>query len=105
MPKNVVTRSMGRELAPTGFVDGLTEEGKQTIDVFDLNRVELREARRRSQKDAISRLENCHREALLDEALDDLCSSAQQHAAAVRLACDRYFEFRAQLNQEKLKEY
>jgi hypothetical protein len=101
----VVKGLMGRELAPTGFVDGLTEEGKQTIEVFDLNRKELREARRKSQKEAISRLANCFREALLDEALDDLFSPAQQHAAAVRATCDKYFEFRARLNQEKLKEY
>lgn len=101
----VVSGGMGRELAPTGYLDGLTPEGKETIEVYELNRDRLREARRKSQKAAISRLENCFRESLLDEAMNDLFSTSQQHAAAVRVACERYFEFREQLNREKLEEH
>jgi hypothetical protein len=93
----------GRELLPTGAIKGLSPEGEKTIEVFDLNRASLKDARRESQKAAIQRLENAFKESMLDEVLEDLFSSAQQHASAVRATCVRFFEFRRQIQDEKLR--
>jgi len=85
----------GEELLPTGRVDGLTERGKKSIEVYDLNRPSLVKQRRKNQLSAIKALKAAV--SCVDSSPSTLAaewvmffSSQEEHASAVRAACNAW---------------
>jgi hypothetical protein len=79
-------------LSPTGFVEGLTDAGKKSVEIYGLNRGPLVGRRRKNQEDALIRLERaaCISAALLARTIRDLYHNRQEHASAVRATCGEW---------------
>lgn len=78
----------GWEVLATGRVEGLTDRGKESVKLYDLNRKSLVRRRRRNQVQAMKalRLAAVTPPALAAEWMM-LFSEDQEHASAVRAAC------------------
>jgi hypothetical protein len=82
----------GWELLSTGRVEGVTERGRTSVELYDLNRRSLVNQRRKHQVQAINALRlaaNTSPTALAD-AWTMLFSADQEHASAVRAACSAW---------------
>jgi hypothetical protein len=91
------------QFIPTGFVRGVSDEAKESIEVYKLNRDWLVRSRRISEEQAVDKVKSVMaHEKLLDEALDDLFAPSRQHATAVRAACFAYLDYYDQLVKKKL---
>ncbi|MGC9944970.1 MAG: hypothetical protein ABSF64_01120 [Bryobacteraceae bacterium] len=83
----------GWDLLSTGRVDGLTDRGRKSVGLYDLNRETLVGRRRKSQQHAITILELLAarpREFAENWAL--LFKPDQEHASAMRAACWKWLE-------------
>jgi hypothetical protein len=95
--KYVIERD-GLVLLPTGRIEGLTPEGRESIDTYKLNRTALVNRRRQNQDAAITKLSDTYKTPAFLPAMTRLLAQEQEHAAAVRAACVEWL----QLQQEQL---
>jgi len=88
-------REVDGSFMPTGFVDGLSPEAKESVETYKLNREWLVTLRRNSQDQAVDKLKpGLLNDMLLDQALNDLLSPSRQHSVAVRATCFAFIDFR-----------
>ena len=88
----------GWELLATGRVEGLTPEGKESVDIYKLNRPPLVKRRRKNQIAAIKALRATYDTTTFEQEWEDLFAIDQEHAVAVRAACEAWL----QLQEERL---
>jgi hypothetical protein len=88
----------GWELLPTGRIEGLTPEGIESVDTYKLNRMALVKRRRKNQMAAIKALRAAYDTGAFEHEWDDLFDAEQEHAVAVRAACEAWL----QLQEERL---
>jgi hypothetical protein len=88
-----VFEEVGWSLLPTGRVEGLTDRGRKSVELYDLNRGPLVKRRRKSQQAALKALKLA---AIAPRALArewaSLFSPDQEHATAVRAICLKWLE-------------
>lgn len=81
------------ELVPTGRVEGLTDRGLKSIEIYNLNRDALVGRRRKNQQAAINALRLAAiTPAGLAQTWESFFSPDQEHASAVRATCWRWLE-------------
>ncbi len=86
------------EVLPTGRVKGLTERGEVSVELYKLNRTSLVNRRRKNQSGAIDRLKvACATNLALEKVLNDLWNDREEHASAVRAACQAWIDHRNRL--------
>ena len=88
----------GWTLLATGRVEGLTPEGKESVDTYKLNRTPLVKRRRKNQDAAIKALRATYDTTTFEQEWDDLFAIDQEHAVAVRAVCEAWL----QLQEERL---
>ncbi|MGA7239918.1 MAG: hypothetical protein WBY44_29830 [Bryobacteraceae bacterium] len=89
-----VFEATDEELAATGLIEGGTERGRTSVEVYDLNRGGLVKTRAKSQREALNALGRAHASYnAFRKTLRTYMVAEQEHALAVRTACYAYLDF------------
>jgi hypothetical protein len=88
-----VFEELDSELVPTGMVEGISDRGRMSVQIYDLNRQPLWQERRDRQRAAIDSL----KAALLQpeqfkKRLREWFDDEQVYASAVRAACRAWIQ-------------
>ena len=83
-----------RELMPTGRIEGITIRGEKSVYLYDLNRAALVKQRRKNQESVIAALSLARGLPELEIVLKKWLHPEEEHATAVRAACQEWLAFR-----------
>jgi hypothetical protein len=87
-----IIEESGWEVLPTGLVEGITDRGRVSVKLYDLQRPSLAGRRRKNQRAAINALNLAAGTPKLKQVWDGLFDPSEEHASAVRAACLKWRE-------------